>query len=82
MREAGAAGGAGDGRWRRIEEKREKRGEERGEMRLTCETSHMAGTSAKPPCKTAGGPTMDGFKSLMAKDFWFCGSVSKTKLRL
>jgi hypothetical protein len=38
MREAGAAGGAGDDRWRRIEEKREKRGEERGEMRLTCET--------------------------------------------
>jgi hypothetical protein len=41
---------------------------------------HVAATSAKPPCKTTGWTKVNGFKSSMAKDFWFCRSMVKTKL--
>jgi hypothetical protein len=42
----------------------------------------VAATSAKPSCKTVGGTKVNDFKSSMAKDFWFCGLMAKTKLRL
>jgi hypothetical protein len=42
---------------------------------------HEAATSAKPTCKTTGWSKVNGFKSSMAKDFWFCRSMVKTKLR-
>jgi hypothetical protein len=41
---------------------------------------HVAAMSAKPPAKTAGWSKMNGFKSWMAEDFWFCGPMVKTKL--
>jgi hypothetical protein len=47
----------------------------------------MWATATWPPIskttfKTAGGPKVNGFKSSMAKDFWFCGLMSKIKLGL
>jgi hypothetical protein len=41
---------------------------------------HVAATSPKPPCKTAGWPKTNGFKSSRAKDFWFSRSMVKIKL--
>jgi hypothetical protein len=41
---------------------------------------HVAATSAKPPAKTVGWSKMNGFKSWMVEDSWFCGSMAKTKL--
>jgi hypothetical protein len=41
---------------------------------------HVAATSPKPPCKTAGWPKTNGFQSSRAKDFWFSRSMVKIKL--
>jgi hypothetical protein len=41
---------------------------------------HVVATSAKPPAKTVGWSKMNGFKSWMVEDSWFCGSMAKTKL--
>jgi hypothetical protein len=41
---------------------------------------HVAATSAKLAAKTVGWSKMNGFKSWMVEDSWFCGSMAKTKL--
>jgi hypothetical protein len=70
------AGGRDRREW---EERREVKKEERDG--LTCGACRrVAATLAKAPCKTAGWPKMNGFKSSMVKDFWFCRSMVKTKL--
>jgi hypothetical protein len=38
---------------------------------------HVAAMSAKPPAKIVGWSKMNGFKSSMVKDFWFCDSMVK-----
>jgi len=41
---------------------------------------HVASTSAKPPCKTAGWPKVNGFDSWMVEDTRFWSSMAKIKL--
>jgi hypothetical protein len=71
---------AGGGERRRErEEEEERRGRRHGADMWA--HRHVAATSAKLLCKTAGWPKLNGFKSSMAKDSWFSRSMVKTKLR-
>ena len=57
----------------REERKRETEKRERVGVALTSGPHlHVASTSAKPPCKTAGWPKVNGFDSWMVEDtqFW------------
>jgi len=54
---------------------------ERREKMLTSRSHwHVASTSAKSLTKTTRWQKMNGFKSRVAKHFWFCGSITKIKL--
>jgi len=67
----------------REERKREteKRERERVGVALTSGPHlRVASTSAKPPCKTAGWPKVNGFDSWMVEDTRFWSSMAKIKL--
>jgi len=65
----------------REERKRETEKRERVGVALTSGPHlHVASTSAKPPCKTAGWPKVNGFDSWMVEDTRFWSSMAKTKL--
>jgi hypothetical protein len=42
---------------------------------------HVSSMSAKPHNKNAEWPNMNGIESWMVKEFWFCSSMAKPKLR-
>ena len=65
----------------REERKRETEKRERVGVALTSGPHlHVASTSAKPPCKTAGWPKVNGFDSWMIEDTRFWSSMAKIKL--
>ena len=65
----------------REERKRETEKRERVGVALTSGPHlHVASTSAKPPCKTAGWPKVNGFDSWMVEDTRFWSSMAKIKL--
>ena len=65
----------------REERKRETKKRERVGVALTSGPHlHVASTSAKPPCKTAGWPKVNGFDSWMVEDTRFWSSIAKIKL--
>jgi hypothetical protein len=73
------------GDWPPAKERAEERevGEEKRGRRHRADMwshRHVAATSANPPCKTAGWPKVNNFKSSMANDSWFSRSMVKTKL--
>jgi hypothetical protein len=65
----------------REERKRETEKRERVGVALTSGPHlHVAFTSAKPPCKTAGWPKVNGFDSWIVEDTRFWSSMAKIKL--
>jgi hypothetical protein len=74
----GLATGGGERRRERREKREEGEGRRDGDDMWA--HRHVAATSPKPPCKTAGWQKTNGFKSLRAKDFWFSRSMVKIKL--